>query len=70
MAAAPGDHTGHAYFGKVADRLVDERTRAATAFTERPAPAPFQSWCADAEEGALEPDAQRDAAARSPCAAR
>jgi tRNA-splicing ligase RtcB (3'-phosphate/5'-hydroxy nucleic acid ligase) len=53
VVAAPEQHTGHAYFAKVAQKLIASRARAEVAFTERAAPAPFESWCADAEQGAL-----------------
>ncbi len=64
VVAAPGEHTGHAYFGKVAEKLVAGR---ANAFAERDEPAPFASWCADAEPGAL---SQMHNALRLPSAVR
>jgi tRNA-splicing ligase RtcB len=53
VVAAPEEHTANAYFGKVAEKLIAARARADVMFTERAAPAPFESWCADAEQGAL-----------------
>src|SRR5262249_34202425 len=53
VVAAPEQHTGHAYFAKVAEKLLAERAQAEIAFVERAEPAPFQSWCSDAEDGAL-----------------
>lgn len=46
------------YFGTLAAALVDQEARAALheaqAFVERDEPAQFASWCADAEDGALD----------------
>ncbi|MDX6596394.1 MAG: hypothetical protein QOE87_281 [Gaiellales bacterium] len=53
VVAAPEEHAGHEYFAKVAEKLIAARAKADAAFAERDAPAPFQSWCADAEQGAL-----------------
>jgi tRNA-splicing ligase RtcB len=53
VVAEPEAHTAHAYFAKVAEKLIDARAALPAAFAERDAPAPFQSWCADAEAGAL-----------------
>jgi tRNA-splicing ligase RtcB (3'-phosphate/5'-hydroxy nucleic acid ligase) len=53
VVAAPDAHTGHAYFAAVARKLVDTRATHA-AFAERDTPAPFASWCGDAEAGALD----------------
>ena len=65
VVAAPEEHTGNAYFARVAERLIAARATADVAFAERAAPAPFESWCADAEQGAL---AQMHNALRLPSA--
>src|SRR6185437_14617139 len=52
VAAAPDAHLDHPRFAAVAARLAAERAVPAP-FTERDAPAPFRSWCADAEPEAL-----------------
>src|SRR4051812_42688369 len=67
VVATPEVHTSHPYFGPVAERLLEEQGRAAVAFVERDAPAPFRSWCLDAEAGAL---AQMENALRLPSAIR
>jgi tRNA-splicing ligase RtcB len=67
VVAEPDAHTGHAYFAKVAEKLIDARAALAVAFAERDAPAPFQSWCIDAEQGALD---QMQNALRLPSAVR
>src|SRR5262249_22547745 len=61
----PSSHAGDEHFGDVARLLTQARERARAAFAERAEPAPFQSWCADAEEGAL---AQMRSALRLPSA--
>ena len=53
VVAAPERHTSHPYFARVALKLIDNLAQAPVAFAERDAPAPFRSWCADAEQGAL-----------------
>jgi tRNA-splicing ligase RtcB len=65
VVAAPAEHTGHVWFGKVAEKLI--AAAQSSAFRERAAPAPMQSWCADAEDGAL---AQMHNALRLPSAVR
>ena len=65
VVAAPAEHTGHAWFGKVAEKLLAEQAALPVAFSERAVPAPLQSWCADAEDGAL---AQMHNALRLPSA--
>ena len=67
VAAAPEEHTAHLYFGKVAERLIAQQAQLAVAFAERDAPAPFESWCADADEGTL---SQMHNALRLPSAVR
>ena len=67
VVADPDSHTGHAYFGKVAEKLIDSRPRPAEVFAERAAPAPFQSWCIGDEPGALN---QMQNALRLPSAVR
>ena len=67
VVAAPEEHTVNAYFAKVAEKLIAARATADAAFTERAAPAPFESWCADADQGAL---AQMHNALRLPSAVR
>jgi tRNA-splicing ligase RtcB (3'-phosphate/5'-hydroxy nucleic acid ligase) len=67
VVTAPERHTGHPYFARVAEKLLDDLAQAPVAFAERDAPAPFQSWCADAEQGAL---AQMHNALRLPSAVR
>jgi tRNA-splicing ligase RtcB len=51
--ADPPAHTSHEYFAAVAKRLIAVEEKAAVRFAERDEPAPFASWCADAEPGAL-----------------
>jgi tRNA-splicing ligase RtcB len=52
--ADPAAHLSHPYFASVASRLLAVRERDAVRYVERDEPAPFASWCADAEAGALE----------------
>ena len=51
--ADPAAHTSHAYFAAVAQRLIAVDEKAAVQFAERDEPAPYASWCVDAEPGAL-----------------
>jgi tRNA-splicing ligase RtcB len=66
VAAAPGEHLDHPRFAAVAARLAAQRAAPAR-FSERAAPAPFRSWCADAEPEAL---GQMTNALRLPSAVR
>jgi tRNA-splicing ligase RtcB len=63
--AHPAAHTSHTYFDSVAKRLIAIEGQAAVEFVERDEPAPFASWCVDAEPGAL---AQMQNAMRIPSA--
>jgi tRNA-splicing ligase RtcB (3'-phosphate/5'-hydroxy nucleic acid ligase) len=60
----PDEHVADAHFGVVAAAIVGARP---PVWTERDAPAPFASWCDDAEEGAI---AQMQTAMRVPSAVR
>ncbi|MCB0880402.1 MAG: RtcB family protein, partial [Thermoleophilia bacterium] len=54
---APDTHLEHPLVGALATALVEEAAREAALpapFTEREEPAPYASWCADADPGALE----------------
>jgi tRNA-splicing ligase RtcB (3'-phosphate/5'-hydroxy nucleic acid ligase) len=63
--ANPSAHVSHEYFDAVAKRLIAVEEQAAVEFVERDGPAPFASWCLDAEPGAL---AQMQNAMRIPSA--
>ena len=63
--ADPPAHTSHAYFAAVAQRLIAVDEKAAVQFAERDEPAPYASWCVDAEPGAV---AQMQNAMRIPSA--
>jgi tRNA-splicing ligase RtcB len=63
--AQPSEHTSNEYFAAVARRLIALEERAPVDFVERDVPAPFESWCADPEPGAL---AQMQNAMRIPSA--
>jgi tRNA-splicing ligase RtcB len=65
VLADPGSHVADERFGDVARLLLQGRELAPAPFVERPRPAPFRSWCSDAEEGAL---AQMRSALRLPSA--
>jgi hypothetical protein len=67
VVAEPEAHTGHAYFAKVAEKLVATRAALVVAFAERDAPAPFQSWSIGAEQDAVH---QMENALRLPSAVR
>jgi tRNA-splicing ligase RtcB (3'-phosphate/5'-hydroxy nucleic acid ligase) len=64
VVEAPEEHTAHEYFATVAAKLLAGRV-AAVEFVERATPAPFASWCIDAEPGAL---SQMENALRLPSA--
>lgn len=62
----PGEYLDHPYFGTVAARLVADDS-GPSPFVERMQPAPFRSWCDDAEQGAID---QMHDALRLPSAVR
>jgi hypothetical protein len=51
VLAAPDEHTGHAYFARVAVKLIEGRSQTAAAFGERDAPAPFLERAVGVEPG-------------------
>ena len=67
VVAAAEEHVDHPYFAAVAAKVIAARPPEPAVFTEREAPAPFASWCIDAEPGAL---SQMENALRLPSAVR
>jgi tRNA-splicing ligase RtcB len=65
VIADPSAHISHPYFALVATRLCAVEQQAAVEYVERAEPAPFASWCSNAEPGAL---AQMQNAMRIPSA--
>ena len=65
VVADPAAHLAHPYFASVASRLIAVRQQEAVRYVEREEPAPFASWCPDADAGALQ---QMEHAMRIPSA--